>query len=133
MSKYEPLTAFLSTARTEEVRMSFGDIERVIGTSLPPSKQYAAWWSNNSSNNVMTKAWLKAGFRTERVDPVGERLVFRRVRAAAAGSPIKAGGAQAKTVSFVEEFQARFAGQITVRPGVDLTAPTGETWDAEQD
>ncbi|MCB1416552.1 MAG: hypothetical protein KDJ64_09080, partial [Nitratireductor sp.] len=35
-------------------------------------------WSNNPSNNVMTKEWLAAGYETESVDVAGEKLVFRK-------------------------------------------------------
>ena len=132
MGKYEPLTAFLSGVGTEEVRMTFSEIERVIGGPLPASKQYAAWWSNNPSNNVMTRAWLKAGFRTERVEPAAGRLVFRRSGGMApkATNGVRDGG---PGQGFVADFQARFGGAFTIRPGVDLTQPTGEVWDAERD
>lgn len=125
MGKYEPLTAFLASVPGEEVSMTFGEIERVIGRPLPASKQHAAWWSNNPSNNVMTRAWLDAGFRTERVDPARERLVFRRSRRVA--SP---GRNDAPT--FSQRMRELLDGAVTVRPGVDLTAPTGEVWDAER-
>ena len=69
MGKYEPLTEFLRMQAGNEVEMTFAQIERVIGSKLPPKAQkHRAWWSNNSSNNVMTKAWLEAGFRSEKVD-----------------------------------------------------------------
>ena len=41
---------------------------------------HRAWWSNNPSNNVMTKVWLAAGYLTEQVDVSARKLVFRRVR-----------------------------------------------------
>lgn len=86
MTKYADLGNFLSSQRTDAVPMTFREIERVTGAPLPRSKKYPAWWSNNTSNNVMTKVWLDAGFRTEQVDIGGERLVFRRVRPASTTS-----------------------------------------------
>src|SRR3981081_2671761 len=81
MSKYEPLADFLRQQAAELVAMKFEDIERVVGSKLPPSsRQHRAWWSNNPNNNVMTKVWLNAGFNTEQVDIEGRRLVFRRIR-----------------------------------------------------
>ncbi|MEA2936481.1 MAG: hypothetical protein QOD74_3127, partial [Variibacter sp.] len=60
--------------------MTFAEIERITGSKLPPKAQHQrAWWSNNPSNNVMTKVWLEAGYETERVDMAGRKLVFRRV------------------------------------------------------
>ncbi len=130
MSKYAPLTDFLANATGTEIPMTFADIERVTGHPLPASKQYPAWWSNNPSNNVMTKAWLAAGFQTERVDPGHQRLVFRRVRKASpegAGPSVTPSGA-----GIVERVQARLGGTVTIPPGVDLTDPSGEVWDAAQ-
>src|SRR3954447_5502762 len=80
MSKFEPLTAFLSSLPTSERRVTFGEIERILGFKLPPSaRKHRPWWSNNPDNSAMTRAWLAAGFRTERVDMAGETLVFRKV------------------------------------------------------
>lgn len=81
MSKYAPLTNFLRSRPQSELRCSFADIERALGFPLPPvARAHRAWWSNNASNNVMTRAWLNAGFRAEQVDMSGETLVFRRVQ-----------------------------------------------------
>lgn len=126
MGKYEPLTRFLEGRRTVEVPMSFREIEVVLGASLPASKQYPAWWSNNPSNNVMTKAWLEAGFQTERVDIGGERLVFRRVRQAQSIN-------HAARPNLLERIQARLGGVVTIPPGVDVTEPTDEVWDADRE
>ena len=91
--RYQPLTAHLRGQRRDEVRMTFADIERIIGGTLPASaSDYRAWWSNNPSNNEMTRAWLEAGFRSEQVDMDGRKVVFRRVPPeTAAGSTLEAG------------------------------------------
>lgn len=130
MGKYDPLTRYLADRQTSEVSMTFKEIERVLGASLPASKQYPAWWSNNPSNNVMTKAWLEAGYQTERVDIGSERLVFRRVMA----SP---GAATARTPpagpNILERIRSRLAGTVTIPHGVDVTEPTDDIWDAERE
>ncbi len=78
-SKYSPLARYLRAQSADSVRMKFSDIERVIGAKLPRSADtHRAYWSNNASNNVMTRAWLAAGFRSEQVDLAGRKLVFRR-------------------------------------------------------
>jgi len=80
MSKYAPLAEYLSKQPYREIRCSFRDIEHVLGFKLPASaRKHPAWWSNNTSNNVMTEAWMNAGFRTRAVDIEGERLTFERV------------------------------------------------------
>jgi hypothetical protein len=80
MSKYDPLTSYLREQPYRAVKLGFGDLEKILGFKLPSSaSQHRAWWSNNGSNNVMTKAWLSAGFRTRDVDMENERLTFERV------------------------------------------------------
>jgi hypothetical protein len=81
MSKYAGLGTYLRGQTGFEVAMTFSEIEAVTGTSLPPKAQHSrAWWSNNPSNNVMTKVWRDAGFESAQVDMKGRKLVFRRVR-----------------------------------------------------
>ena len=85
MSKYEPLERYLRAQRADEVPMTFGEIERVLGAKLPNSKFNRAWWSNNPNNNVMTLAWRNAGYLTEKVDIKNDRVVFRRIGAEQVG------------------------------------------------
>jgi hypothetical protein len=88
MSKYAPLATFLDQRRTSETCCSFSDIERALGFRLPPAaRAHRAWWSNNHSNNVMTKVWMDAGFRAEQVDMARETVVFRRVDPEATARP----------------------------------------------
>ncbi len=114
--------------------MSFSDIEAVIGAALPPKAvNHPAWWSNNTSNNTMTQIWLDAGFRTERVDVGARRIVFRRV-----GQPPQPPRESARPAAqaadgggLLSRVRAALAGTVRVTPDVDLTAPTGEIWDAD--
>ena len=134
-SKYDALGDYLVKRETSEVPLTFSDIEQIIDARLPEKAvNYPAWWSNNPSNNTMTKVWLEAGFRTERVDIAGRRLVFRRVgevrnasltHARQPAAPKSRGG-------LLERIRKKMAGTVLVPPGVDLTAPIGETWDAEE-
>jgi hypothetical protein len=79
MSKYNALGEYLGRQRHAEIPMTFSEIEKVAKVKLPPKAQlHRAWWSNNPSNNVMTKVWLAAGYETSQVDMVGRKLVFRR-------------------------------------------------------
>jgi hypothetical protein len=122
MSKYGRLGEFLRAQRAREVPMTFAEIERVIGAKLPASSpQYPAWWSNNPSNNVMTKVWLAAGFRTEQVDTKGRRVVFRRVE-----QSLNRPSAQQKTGR--HPLFGALKGLTHVPDGVDLTAPADPEW-----
>lgn len=105
--------------------MTFAEIERVIGSKLPPnSPRYPAWWSNNPSNNVMTKVWLDAGFRTEQVDVKSRKIVFRRTepRPPQASPPPKVGKGGRHPL-----FGA-LKGLVRIPPGVDLTEPADPDW-----
>jgi hypothetical protein len=125
MSKYDPLKSFLATRQTQEVPMSFHDIEELIHAPLPPvAFKHRAWWSNNPSNSVITRAWLDAGYKTERVDMSGHKLVFRRAEKESSSHP--------RPTNIVERVQAALAGTVHIPEGVDITAPTGEVWDAER-
>lgn len=131
MSKYEPLTEFLTAQRAQIVPMSFREIERVLGFPLPEKASgIRAWWSNNASNNVMTKAWLAAGYMTERVDMGSRRLVFRK--AIPAQLPVSTPPGSKRSIGFLDRIRAQMGGSVTIAQGVDITAPTGETWDAER-
>jgi hypothetical protein len=83
MSKYDPLRHHLVAARSGELPMSFADIEALLGFSLPRSaRAYAPWWANETrGGHVQAGAWLRAGWRTTRVDVAGERVVFVRAPA----------------------------------------------------
>ena len=115
--------------------MTFAQIERVIGAKLPKSHKYRAWWSNNASNSVMTKTWLEAGYRTERVDMAGRKLVFRRVTpspqpsgfsdAADIGTPLA--GSAGPTSSRHPLF-GLLQGLMRIPPGTDLTQPADPEW-----
>jgi hypothetical protein len=133
MTKYEPLTHFLSANRTEEIPMTFREIEEVVGFKLPTKASgIRAWWSNNPSNNVMTKAWLAAGYVTERVDMGGRRLVFRRAPGRVQPSGPRSPGRPNRSIGFLDRIRAELGGTVTIPEGVDITAPTGEVWDAER-
>jgi hypothetical protein len=118
MGKYQPLTEFLRNQRAGEVWMSFEQIERVIGDKLPPvAQRHRAWWSNSPVNNVMTKAWLEAGFRSEQVDMSGRKLVFRREKQAERP-------ASSETVtSGRHPLFGWMKGTVRIASGVDLTQP----------
>lgn len=144
--RYEALGRYLKARSYQAtVPMTFDEIERLVG-GLPASKRYPAWWSNNPSNNPMTRVWLDAGFHTEQVDIAGEKLVFRK-------TPVAAGEAAkvAREIGFDEVPQqprgmaeeprafepapeqkprgrhpliGAMKGTFTIEPGWDLTRPS---------
>lgn len=126
MNKYEPLQEHLKNRGMEEVPMDFSEIERVLNSKLPPSaRKYRAWWSNNPSNSVMTYSWLNAGYRTSQVNLEGERVVF--IKTDSDHKP------QSKPVPpNAGQLFGCMKGTVTVSIGIDLTEPSGEVWDEDQ-
>jgi hypothetical protein len=123
MSKYAPLEQFLRGQRTQQVPLTFAEIERIIGAALPSSaRNHRAWWSNNPSNSVITEAWLNAGYRTEQVDMDKGRLTFRRTDKLPHGSP------PAVAAVVRHPLFGALKGLMRIMPGTDLTQPADPDW-----
>lgn len=122
MSKYEPLPQFLGSVGGAAHRMTFAEIERILGFKLPKSAyEHEAWWSNNATGHSHARAWLKFGWRTEAVDLTARKVTFQRTVQAPSVAP-----------SAVRDPWGCMAGTITIMPDADLTAPIGEKWNAQE-
>lgn len=80
-SVYEPLHLRLQNEDNRSLRLTFAEIEALLGRKLPRSAYtFSAWWSNESSMKVghtQAKAWMEAGFRAHA--SIKNRIVeFRR-------------------------------------------------------
>ena len=133
MGKYSPLKEFLVGQNQEHVPMTFAEIEKILDFKLPASKQYPAWWSNNPSNNPMTKEWLDAGYETESVNTASGRLVFRRVRNRDNKGGNGEAGPAANQPSSPRPRHPGFGfmkGMVVFEKDFDPTKPfSGESWD----
>ncbi len=126
MGKYEPLGQFLRGQKTARVPMTFEEIEQVIGGPLPPKAQHhRAWWSNNPSNNVMTKVWLRAGYESEQVDMASRKLVFRR--ALGVPGPEQPASPNLGPAKY-HPLLGALKGLVHIMPGTDLTKPADPNW-----
>lgn len=126
MGKYAALGTYLLHQGLTEVPMTFAEIENVTGAALPPTAgQHRAWWSNNPSNNVMTKVWLEAGFVSEQVDLTGRKLIFRRNEPVA-----RSRSASPAPISAPPRHPAFGAlkGLMRIAPETDLTEPADPQW-----
>ena len=126
MAKYHALQEFLQKQSNPLVRMSFEQIERIIGEKLPRSAmKYRAWWSNNERNSVMTKAWKDAGFISEQVDMDARKLVFRRADRlqSSEGTSDRESRASGR-----HPLIGWMKGTVTIPEGVDLTQPADAEW-----
>jgi len=126
LSKYDPLEDYLKDEGREFVRMGFSEIENVLGFELPPSsRKQRAWWSNNPTNNVMTKAWLDAGYETTNVDMEGEMLTFRKAGGEGATKP-EVKSAPSRTGA--HPLFGAMRGMLSVPSDLDLTRPADPEW-----
>ncbi len=79
-SKYAPLKQYLIELSNEchEKEMTFGGIERLLGSELPVSaKTDRTWWANTKRSNH-GKRWLNAGWKVFSVDLKRKKVVFQR-------------------------------------------------------
>lgn len=76
--KYRYLSNYLKKSGQERIRMSFAEIEKVIGFSLSPSaRKNRANWANSRSQSLAC-SWLKVGYRTVEVNLEREFVVFEK-------------------------------------------------------
>lgn len=85
-SKYEPLELHLRAISpdTRELTLSFSEIERILGASLPASaKFHRPWWSNQKDSKARPQAhaWLSAGFVVDMVNQGSSNASVRFKRA----------------------------------------------------
>lgn len=148
MSKYDPLTSYLAQSQQGSVRLSFVELEAILGFALPKSsKLYPAWWSNNDSSHVQASAWLSAGFETANLSLGDKHVDFVRTSRIAAGGQARGfGEMQQELISMpkapaieMEDLDGNkviarhpafgsLLGTTFVLPDVDLTAPADPDW-----
>jgi hypothetical protein len=63
MSKYQPLTDYLSQLEGDAFTTNIAAIEDILGFELPSSsRQYPAWWANQERGQSL--AWQSVGWKT---------------------------------------------------------------------
>ena len=81
---YDPLRDFLKEVplQQQEVMLSFTQIERILGESLPQSAhKHRAWWSNEQhGQHTNAHAWMTAKWEVDAVDQKAKWVRFRRQR-----------------------------------------------------
>ncbi|HEY1837967.1 MAG TPA: hypothetical protein VGG36_09940 [Rhizomicrobium sp.] len=142
MALYEPLGQYLKANGAGHIAMTFREVETVIGRKLPASAyRHRPWWANEERGHSHAKAWLGAGYETERVDMAARKLVFRRTNASHAAQLGEMPGLSESDRMFeAEENREKkprrsplfgaLKGTFTIEPGYDLTSPmySDEEW-----
>jgi hypothetical protein len=138
MSKYAPLADFLVSRKKDVVRLSFKDVEKALGFKLPNSAYtQRAWWSNNVNNNVMTRVWKRAGFRTRDVDMTQEEVVFERLKRPFTVETIesliqedkeRSAKRRLRTNATGHPIRGALKGILRLVGGTDLTKPADPEW-----
>lgn len=79
---YQPLGDHLRAVDGSLVVLSFAEIERILGRSLPASaRKHRAWWSNErSGSHSHARAWMVAGWHVAAVDFHAGRVEFGKGR-----------------------------------------------------
>ncbi len=80
MKKYSALGHYFANLAGDRITVTFGQIEEIIGASLPNSAfKHAAWWSNaKTSTHSWAHHWLSAGWAKEHIDFEAREVAFRR-------------------------------------------------------
>ena len=79
MYHYQPLKDFLAARGDRSVRVSFEEIENILGRALPPSSKgdvSRQWWANTESHS-QARAWLSVG-RKAKLNLEEQTVTFSR-------------------------------------------------------
>jgi hypothetical protein len=89
MAKYDPLMGFLEAQSVPQLKLSFAEIERILGAPLPASaRRYPAWWADERvGTHQHARAWLDAGCETRRLNLNSATVLFVRASSASSRSP----------------------------------------------
>ena len=76
--RYRALSSYLKNSNLERIKMTFSEIENIIGFSLSPSayKNRASW--ANSTSQSLACSWLKVGYKTVEVNIAAMYVVFEK-------------------------------------------------------
>ena len=78
MTKYEPITTYLNLSKKQRVKLTYSEIEEILGFDLPPSaRNHKPWWNNNDKSHSHSKAWGEAGYKTTDI-LLGESVIFEK-------------------------------------------------------
>ena len=79
--KYIRLAAYLAgrPATDDRVEMTLGEIEELVGDTLPANAKFPSWWRNDD-RRMHARAWLTAGWEVVEMAGNEGKVVFARAR-----------------------------------------------------
>lgn len=86
MGVYDPLNQYPASSKEDVIKMTFSEIENLLGRPLPKSaSKYSAWWENEGrlgysspNSHSHARAWLDAGYKVAKLDIGGMGVTFIR-------------------------------------------------------
>ncbi len=87
-TKYAPLGYYLNHTDALQVTLSFKDIEKIVGLSLPATaKKHPQWWANrHAAGSTQCDSWIKVGWQVFHVDRHRQEVTFIKHPLAAAAN-----------------------------------------------
>lgn len=74
--KYIPLATFFQNASSEELTLTYNEIETILGQQLPNAAYLnASWWQKRKAPYSHFEAWSSSGYNVERVR-IGSDITF---------------------------------------------------------
>ena len=78
VSKYSSLSTFLRNITSENVELSFEEIEKKLQFNLPESAyKYRPWWSNDVTHVQAQEGWMKLGWSVDQIDMKKKIVSFK--------------------------------------------------------
>lgn len=76
--KYRYLSSYLKNSGKDQIRLTFAEIENLIGFQLSPSaRKNRANWANSETQSLAC-SWLKVGYKAVEVNLEKEYVVFEK-------------------------------------------------------
>lgn len=77
--KYDAITKYLSKVDKDNLKLTFAEIEKILGFDLPRSaRQYAAFWSHPKSH-TLPYCFSVAGFQKDKVNIHDEYIILKKI------------------------------------------------------
>ena len=79
--KYIDLSIYLQNSGSRKIKLTFTQIEKILGFSLPASaRKHIQWWANTTSHS-QAYSWLNMGYQTHQIIQTipKEQVIFIKI------------------------------------------------------